>query len=40
MINAMADVARWADKDGDEDGWEGFYLSLDLLDDTAEDGAA
>ena len=38
---SMADVARWADAEPDGDDWEGFYLSLDLLEETGaeQDGA-
>ena len=36
----MAEVARWADIEPDDDDWEGFYLSLDLLEEVgiADDG--
>jgi len=35
------DVLRWADAEPDGDTWEGFYMSLDLLEETleVEDGA-
>jgi hypothetical protein len=33
----MAEVARWADVEPDDDGWDGFYLGLDLLDEIGED---
>jgi len=34
---AMAEVARWADVEPDDDGSDGFYLGLDLLDEIGED---
>ena len=34
---SIAEVARWADVEPDDDDWEGFYLSLDLLDEVGED---
>ncbi len=36
-MRAMAEVARWAEVEPDADDWEGFYLSLDLLDEIGED---
>lgn len=37
-IRAIEEVIRWADAEPDEDDWEGFYLSLDLLDEVVVDG--
>jgi len=37
-VRASIEVIKWADEEPDADTWEGFYLSLDLLDDVIEDG--
>lgn len=37
-MHAMAEVARWADVEPDDDDWEGFYLSLDLLEEVRATG--
>ena len=34
---SMAEVLRWAEVEPDGDDWEGFYLSLDLLNEVVED---
>lgn len=33
-VLSAAEVVRWADADPDDDDWEGFYLSLDLVTET------
>ena len=36
-IRAAQTVKDWADRDPDDDAWEGFYLSLDLLEPLEEE---
>ncbi|WVQ95571.1 hypothetical protein IAU59_002668 [Kwoniella sp. CBS 9459] len=36
-IQALRNVKDWAERDGDDDTWEGFYLSLDLLEDIGDE---
>jgi COMPASS component SWD1 len=36
-VRSAIDVARWAEEEPDEDEWEGFFLSLDLLVDGADE---
>ncbi|WWC72636.1 uncharacterized protein I206_106600 [Kwoniella pini CBS 10737] len=36
-IRAIQDVMDWADRDGDDDTWTGFWMSLDLDEELGED---
>ncbi|WWD20760.1 hypothetical protein CI109_105237 [Kwoniella shandongensis] len=36
-VRSLSAVKDWADREDDEDGWEGFYLSLDLLEEVEDE---
>ncbi|OCF41248.1 compass component swd1 [Kwoniella heveanensis CBS 569] len=36
-VQAVRAVRAWAEKEGDDDTWEGFYQSLDLLEDIGDE---
>ncbi|KAK8850581.1 hypothetical protein IAR55_004500 [Kwoniella newhampshirensis] len=36
-LRSLGEVTRWAIRHGDDDDWEGFYLSLDLLEEVEDE---
>ena len=40
IARAAADARGWADAEGDDDTWEGFFMSLDLLEKSSVNGQA
>ncbi|WVR08664.1 hypothetical protein IAU60_005722 [Kwoniella sp. DSM 27419] len=36
-VQALKEVRDWADRQGDDDTWDAFYLSLDLLEEVGQD---
>jgi hypothetical protein len=37
-VRAMEEVMIWADEgNGDQDAWEGFFISVDMLEKSEED---
>lgn len=36
-VNAMKAAEEWAMAEGDDDDWEGFYLSLDLVEELEQE---